>query len=350
MAMALVTIRTMKNSELKQAVNSKSKLCVLYIASTKLMFLDYLETFCRERSIRYYFVEVGHHPTWFTKKRKWFKNFGYILKKFLYFIIGSWGGDICVFGTWGCRILFPLGFIFKNKYFIFNEMPECNPKRLIFYYDKLIFSLCKNISLSSRARAEHIQQTYKLKFCPEVVENISIGSDLFINSKEFKILFSGTINFKRFNLKDIDAFKDIYSWVGVPISVYGKNTGDISAAYSGILDFKGEVTHAGMQVILRKYEYSILSYYLDDINNDFCAPLKVFEYLSAGCKIISINKNKGLLDLNRIYPGLIIFWDKNSIEFIKSFDENNFNYQRKRFLMDAEANNRIFSEKIILNM
>ena len=60
---------------------------------------------------------------------------------------------------------------------------------------------------------------------------------------------------------------------------------------------------------LYTYKYGLLSYQPSDINNDLCAPIKIYEYLEAGLIPVSVFRNRAFTELNKKYPNLIFFLD-----------------------------------------
>ena len=161
-------------------------------------------------------------------------------------------------------------------------------------------------------------------------------------------IFSGSVTRKRFSENDIEKVAYIANNIAKPIDVYGDVVEDIFPGFIPYLSFKGKVDHSIMLEIMQDYKYGVLSYYTDDLNYDFCAPLKLYEYLACGCRVISLNKNNGLIALSERYPALISFVSSD-VNDNKYFDQNlvEFINQRESFLSNAISSNWQFARCIV---
>ena len=100
-----------------------------------------------------------------------------------------------------------------------------------------------------------------------------------------------------------------------------------------------------MQSKISNYKFGILSYPINSINNDYCAPLKIENYLSSNLILISLFKNKSLLSFKKRYNNLIYF-----VEDIKSFStlnlDKNYLSDKSKYFKDLNDDVQTFLKKI----
>ena len=72
--------------------------------------------------------------------------------------------------------------------------------------------------------------------------------------------------------------------------------------------------------------------------------IKVYEYLSRGCIILSVNRNRGLMELSLKYPGTILFIENFDPEtFSRELESIEFNHlSAENCLKDAYSSNKKF--------
>ena len=318
-----------------------------YWASTELNFIREVERLCIEKKLNFFMHKLSHHQSWFSGRRSIFINLAHLIPIFLRIMVNGFRGNVCAFGTNVCRGLFPLSFLFRKILFVYNELPETNSRRLLFYYDRFIFRHSKHIYVSTDERADYVEKLFDLNARPGVLENISVlktSADQ-ISERPYAIVFTGTIYSKRFFVDDLKKFEDIVSVVGDQIHLYGKITGSVSDKFNSLVDYKGQLSHESIIEELRNYRYGLLSYYTGEPNYDLCAPLKLYEYIAAGCRVISVNRNRGLIGIAGRYPALIIFME--DIRANIKYDKLDFYRQRESFLADAEMTNFEFAKLLV---
>ncbi|MEW5755444.1 MAG: hypothetical protein AB1810_04015 [Pseudomonadota bacterium] len=192
-----------------------------------------------------------------------------------------------------------------------------------------------------------MKELYNLQRDIGVVENITLNEipDIQLTHRNDVAVFSGSITQKRFNSQDIDKFRMLRDFLGKSIVVYGVVARKLSPEFASLLDFRGAVSHAEMMKKLTDFRYALLAYYQGEPNYDLCAPLKLYEYVAAGCRVISINKNAGLLRVAARYPNLICFID-DSMSPHTVLDEHAYAKEREMFLQEALKSNDRFAIEI----
>lgn len=259
---------------------------------------------------------------------------------------------VVFFGTNLNRIFF-IFFIFSKKraFFVYNEMPELNKRNPIYYIDKFVFLFFKsNVYLSNFSRAEHVKLMYSLPNMPGILENYSAYDLCGYNPKCFSqrgsSIFVGSVSSKRFGEEFLAKFKKLSLILGSKATAYALNDFEVSREFSDFIDFKSPIEHSKVLQVLEEYKFGILTYYTGDVNYDLCAPLKIYEYVYAGCVLISLNKNRSLVSLAELYPNLILFLDDiTDGELI--VDEKLYASDRERFLKSGIDSNINFANRVI---
>lgn len=232
---------------------------------------------------------------------------------------------VIIFGTNIARFL-PF-FIRKEKLalIVYNEINEA--KFLLEILDKLVFNFYwKKIAFSSTERANLYSNKYNKPF-DKVVLNLPlinyhqvIGSSI----KKKEVVYCGVINKQRFNNEALTKIKESsykFNFIGKKVNVEISNQENIS--------YIGEFSHAETNKLQEDFVFALLSYPIDSINNNYCAPIKIYEYINNGCVCVSVYKNKGLEIYIKEYPQLFI-----SLEDLPSYNYNQELYfkQRTEFL------------------
>ena len=246
-------------------------------------------------------VYIKHHKNW-SVDRSYIKNLFHhiplIIK--IYFQI-LFAGDVKIFGTNAIRIFAPLILIKKNVKVVFNEIPR--NKFPINILDKLIMKNLKTY-VSSEARRKYFLQTYKCD--AGILQNVPFLSypEVSIRKGNKKAVYMGLLHKQRF--PDFEQ-KSLLKWLienDYTLDVYGNKIGDFEILLHDRVNFFKSVSHKDVAGILQSYTVGIVSYYRENINNELCAPLKTFDYISAGLKVLSVNKNVGMSELSEQYPAL----------------------------------------------
>ena len=280
-------------------------------------------------------VYIKHHKDWSTD-RSYVKNlFHHILfNTKIYFQILC-ADEVKIFGTNAIRIFAPLILLKKNVKVVFNEIPKNNfPINLL---DKLIMKKLKTY-VSSEARRKYFLKTYKCD--AGILQNVPFLSypEVSIRRDNKKAVYMGLLHAQRFSGFEQ---KSLLRWLvenDYTLDIYGKKIGNFEFLSHDRVKVFESVPHKDVAEILKRYTVGIVSYYREDINNELCAPLKTFDYISAGLKVLSVNKNIGMCELSEQYPAL---FNVLADDFI--LDSAQYLEQRIQYLDKAIATNIDFS-------
>lgn len=325
------------------------KLCMVYWATVKLTFMKRIEFSCCEKNIKYQSFEFSHHPDWFTKKRsRYFKNVCFLVKQIFRFIFLNYRGAFVLFGTNLCRLLYPIFFFRKDIFFIYNEYPSLPGNHfLLFLYDWLIMRTVKHIYVSSIERKKLCEYIFGIHDKIGIVNNLSYGKyvvnpeELFLG-KEDKMIFAGIISSGRFNSAAIKLLNES----PIPLLFIGKKEEqNILNLLDAKHEYLGKLSQDEAIAMQRKCRYALLSYDQNTLNNDYCAPVKIYEYVDSCCVVVSLLKNQGLMTLFTEYSQLFCWYD-NFVKGYYKFDQIKYIKQRTQFLAAAEAENSLFYKQI----
>ena len=314
---------------------------VIYWASAELKFMEILKEICSSGELELDVAKLTHHPSWLKQKTllSFFINLIFLFNKFAKLIYYSRNAKIIVFGTNAVRIIFPF---IKNKklYLVYNELPSFKWP-LLNYYDKFIFNSSANLFVSSESRRRFLKKRL------EVIKEIGILSNLpsLVSCPENKdrkgVIYSGLISKDRL-LSHLENLEELSKLTGKRIDAYGFLSERVN--FPSFIDYRGNLDHTSLLRTLNQYEYGLLSYSQEDFNNEYCAPIKIYEYVASGCTPISIGNNLGLKDINEKYPGLIIFISEiGQKDSLRSMNKES----AIRFLRDALIDNENFVKYVL---
>lgn len=304
-----------------------------------LAFTIYLSEYLKNKFKIY---RYSHHKDWTSKNRSYIKNFWHILKKIFYTLILVRGSQRIFFGTNLCRFFFPF-YGNRNTIYIYNELP-CLKYSFLGLYDRLIFRLSKKIYVSSE------QRKFLLKEYKFFINNVHVLNNITFNkidkidfNKNFgkKIIFIGNVCDTRFGSSTKNIIEK-YIKCGYTVDVLASHIQrNFTLSIDGI-KYLSAVPHNEIPDLLRHYDFGLISYEPTSLNNIYAAPLKIFEYVNAGLRIISIHHNNGIDSIFKLYPNLFF-----NIDSIESSNQEFYMNDRNKFLSDAIYNNLIFSRDVI---
>lgn len=316
---------------------TKEKIIIVYWAATKLKFIEKL------KSIDKYhveFIQVDHHSSWF-KNKNYLLNIKHLVPLLFNIFRKIFINKSILFGTNLVRIYAPFSFLNKKIIYVYNELPELSSNKLLFYYDKLIFKSNVIIYVSSDERKELINRIYclnpnKLK----VLYNLPILKAPIHEIPKFdnRIIFSGSITKKRFSSKEIMLLNDFLSSNNYYLDIYGFCAEDCLSEFNNRVVYCGHISHDEMLGIYNNYKFGLLSYYLNDLNYEYCAPIKLYEYINYQFDIFSVNRNKGFEFINNNFPGVINYLDGN---------QNVYNMNKIKLMEFVEDNCNEFISNVI---
>lgn len=279
-------------------------------------------------------VYIKHHKSW-SNDRSYIRNFfHHILKNTKTCFLILLAHDVKVFGTNAIRIFAPLLLLKKNVKVVFNEVPE--NKFPINVLDRLIITKLQSY-VSSEARRKYFLKTYKCD--TRILQNVPFLNYPELSKKEDnkRAVYMGLLTKQRF--PELEQ-KSLLKWLddsNYTLDVYGKKIGDFEFLSHHRVRFFDEVPHEDVEGILTNYTVGLVSYYRENVNNDLCAPLKTFDYISSGLKVLSVNKNIGMSELVEQYPALFyLLGDDFKLDDVK------YSEQRTQYLDNAIITNKNF--------
>jgi hypothetical protein len=314
------------------------KISCIYWAATDMAFVEILRQQAAQGQVDFRFQRFSHHEAWFGPRKSLFKNLLHIFRQIFLSLKLQPGSDVVLFGTNLCRIFFPL-FLFKRRViYIYNEMPaEKQSSKCLYFYDRLIFRSRQDVYVSSTERSTFCMREMGLDRAPGVLLNMPLLSwKQDCREKEvstLRYLYAGTVTKKRFAPEIVK----ILTLQQVPVDVYGLAIGISQADFPPIFQVRGEISHAEMLHRMGQYRFALLSYYRDEVNYELCAPIKIFEYVAAGCHVVSVNRNNGLAAIFKAYPALFSFLDE--FDPARMAPDAEYEAQRQDFLTMAKKNN-----------
>ena len=102
------------------------------------------------------------------------------------------------------------------------------------------------------------------------------------------------------------------------------------------------VPHHDVGRVISQYKFGILAYEPVNLNNYHAAPLKIYEYVNAGLRVVSLMGNEGIDSIKKMYPAL--FFDPQDPV---NYDEEEYQSMRAQFLMTAIDSNQLFVNEIL---
>lgn len=289
------------------------------------------------------YFKFTHHVDWNTSKRSRIKNIIHILIQLIYVFRISRKARVIYFGTNLCRLLFP----FSNNistYFIYNELPSTS-FGVLTIYDRLVFYFSKNIFVSSESRSVLLNSIgFKTKHVG-ILENITFSeirlTNLHQKNSWNKAILIGTIDKTRFGIetrKHLNALAER----GLQIDVLPSRIDFGTDIDSKNIQFLNPVPHDQVLDLIEKYDIGILAYEPVSDNNIYAAPLKLYEYVNAQLRILSLFPNIGIDSVKEKFPALF-----TSYNFDSEFDIDTYLDQRNKFLCNALASNLEFAKLIL---
>jgi hypothetical protein len=311
---------------------------VYYWASTELLFLALLKASFDDN---FQLVKFSHAPQWF-EDRSILRNLIHIFRQIALNLFRKRSTTLVLFGNNLCRIYAPIFIFRRNIILVFNELPCDDQQKILFYYDRFIFKVYnRRIYVSNSERSKLTYNIYGLKEFPLILTNLPFEAYKFwIQNKNIKvcktrsnICYFGQLTDSRFGAAERNALCKFLDYYDLTLDVYGSYY-QTELLNDKRINFKGECTRDQVMQTMEKYRYGLLSYTTNDLNNDYCAPLKIYEYLAAGIIVLSVHRNTSLLSIRDNYGACVRFIDEQLLD-VQQDDEND---GREQFMLDAINN------------
>lgn len=289
-------------------------------------------------------IRHSHHPSWNSTSRSYIKNI-FNLAWFTFKTLFHIRGRVTIFfGHHLCRIFFSFNVFTKKSFFIYNELPAIK-SNIVSYIDRFIFKNSTNIYVSSSARLNLLKEnSFDLQNC-EILENITFNQPYVIKEIPNKnnAIFIGTISSKRFGNNAIRALEPIINKSSsvdiLPSFVDRKFEKDFAD-----VTWLEKLPHYEINNLLKDYEFGILSYENDSYNNFYAAPLKIYEYVNMGLRVISLLPNVGIDAVKKKYPDLFV--DNELKSYSSNYTIDNYKKARVAFLNEAIETNQNFADSV----
>jgi hypothetical protein len=147
---------------LRAAMKPKT-MVIAYWADSELAFIDFTRKLCESAGVRLSLVKIAHEPNWFSENKSLLRNGAHLARIFSRIIALGLYGRVVSFGTNSNRILFLFSWLFKNVYYVYNELPALSKFSPAAWIDRAVFRFARHVSVSTVERAEFIKQAYRLE-------------------------------------------------------------------------------------------------------------------------------------------------------------------------------------------
>jgi len=164
----------------------------------------------------------------------------------------------------------------------FNIIPE----NKISYVEKIILNTDNIKILCTSLALIHEKYTNAIYYSNGINQNFKILP--FKNSNNKKCVYIGALE-DWFDWELINNTFEKLSKDGYTLDIYGFSNNDISKLIkTNNIKFKGSIDNTKVQSILTKYDIGIIPFKVTDLI-EYVNPIKLYEYLASGLKVISIN-------------------------------------------------------------
>jgi hypothetical protein len=290
----------------------------------------------------YLATRFTHHIDWNTNNRSYAKNLIHIFKQIwcLYFL--GRNSTVILFGTNLCRLFFLLR-LNRETYYIYNELP-CLKNGLLMAYDKIIFKWAKNVYVSTSQRKELLAEKMFSTDNVAILENITFNQITKLEHKAKtgkKAILIGTIDYTRLGA-DANQKLNKIAENGGTIDVLPSSIVRSTVISNPNLNILEAIPHEKISPLLKKYDFGILSYSPVSLNNYYAAPLKLYEYVDAGLRVISLFENRGIDAVKHRYPALFVDNVTDDAVLVDDYIS-----QRIEFLSAAINGNQKFVNQVV---
>lgn len=170
-----------------------------------------------------------------------------------------------------------------------------------------------------------------------LIENACEAPNYDLNLRKYltpRVIFSGRVT--RYNIDYISAFSNYFDSKNIDIIIAGNIDVDVSEKFHLLvshiekLKYLGFITNIELREIIRDCSIGLILWGNDTLNTRYCAPNKLYEYMSEGLMVISID-NKSMIDFNDNYKFGYIISDQLNMSNVDTSTENLTYFGRKNF-------------------
>jgi hypothetical protein len=147
------------------------------------------------------------------------------------------------------------------------------------------------------------------------------------------MIYAGDVSRKRFPVEGLELLGSL----PLDVIVIGRLLEPhIVADFPANVRYAGNVPHDEAMRLQGSCGFGLLTYFRDVPNYEYCAPIKLYEYLANGLICLSLFRNQGLTGIAAKYPELIKFADSpaNLSAAWNKFDATAFVAQREAFFRE----------------
>lgn len=225
------------------------------------------------------------------------------------------------------------------------------------YLEKLSINKADLVIAANEERCRIVKSIYKLHNCISVTNISDINISLYSNSTEPKniIVYQGILNSER----RVDLFIKVLKFLPPYVLLKLIGGGDIEyyrnmAKQLGVEErviFTGRLPYAELMKETIECKIGFVTYRMDDLNNIYCSPNKLYEYIQAGLPII-VTPQPFLVDVVKKY-GIGEVWDnrdeniKNLAEKIEKIINYYTDYKKKMSIFNTDYNNANEMQKLV---
>ena len=221
--------------------------------------------------------------------------------------------DALMAGVWAKKIRPGLRMIFDNNELHIESFGSSLKRRVWKLVHNYGVKRCDVILHAEKNRLEYFQQHYPGKDTPQyVIENFPWYEDKVPErpspDEVVKIIYLGGFGNNRFTEEIVDIFSKFDQSIQLDIVGFGRESyvdsikERIKGASRGNVRVLPAVPYRDIPKLLENYHIGVALYRNTNLNNYYCAPNKVYDYLMNGMPVIA----------NR-YPGLVSVLEENKV-------------------------------------
>jgi glycosyltransferase involved in cell wall biosynthesis len=242
--------------------------------------------------------------------------------------------------------------------------PECYSRtdiglKIWKWHERKLLPRVNSIITTNKYRANIIKDHYSLKHRPYVVGNIPMKSKIQFKEADdtIDLVYVGGISEGRGLLEFVYAMKELPDYFRLNFLGFGgleKKVETIvrDSQLEGKVVFHESVKSSEVVDTISKFDIGIVTYIPDNLNNYYCSPNKLYEYIQAGLGIVSIDLPEPHDVIKECNNGFLFkeYTTECISNTIKRFDIKNVNQFKKNSLVARSKYNWETQEDLILSI